>query len=301
MKDYFDMKAVADFDGEWSATDCQDETMTERHDRKIFRRKAARQRAAGELANMPPAQTLPATVPGAWELLRPVYPDMRKHMLSQAPLVSFFRQDPAARAFDLLRTRLMQTLRANGWRRVAIAAPTTGCGATFTAVNLALSLARVPGCRTVLMDLNRRDPGVAGALDICATGDMDGFLKGRVPQEQHLVRCGANLALGLADAPDRNAAETLQSPVSAGALDNMVSTLEPDVVLYDLPPVLEYDDTAAFLPQVDGILLVADGTQTTAEQIAACEEIINGQARVLGVLLNRARQPILKSRASGAS
>jgi len=68
----------------------------------------------------------------------------------------------------------------------------------------------------------------------------------------------------------------------------MTESLQPDVVLYDLPPVLAYDDLAAFLPQVDGVLLVADGTQTTASQIVACEKILNGQTRLLGVILNRA-------------
>ena len=46
---------------------------------------------------------------------------------------------------------------------------------------------------------------------------------------------------------------------------------------------------AAFLPQVDGVLLVADGTRTVAEEIAACERVLDGQTQVLGVILNRAR------------
>lgn len=301
MKDYFDTDAAVEFEDATPRTDWDHVDRMDRQDRKIFRRRAAQRAATDVLPNEPPAQNLPATLPGAWEQLRPVFPRARKHLLARAPLVSFFREDPAARAFDLLRTRLMQTLKAHGWHRVAIAAPTAGCGATFTAVNLALSLARVPGSRTILMDLNRRDPGVADALDIHGAGNMDGFLKGKVSQEEHLVRCGTGLVLGLADAPDRNAAETIHDPACAGAMEHMISSLHPDVVLYDLPPVLEYDDAAAFLPQVDGILLVADGTRTTAAQIAACEEIIDGQTEVLGVILNRARRPILKSWLSGAS
>ncbi len=82
---------------------------------------------------------LPMTLPEPWERLRRVPFGVRKHLLSRAPLVNFFRADPAAKAFDVLRTRLLQTLKAQGWSRVAIAAPTSGCGTTFTAVNLALS------------------------------------------------------------------------------------------------------------------------------------------------------------------
>jgi len=230
-----------------------------------------------------------ALVRDEWEALRFVSPGVRRHFLSGAPLVNFFRHDPAARAFDLLRTRLLQTLRANGWNRVAIASPTAGCGSTFTAVNLAQSLARVPGSRTVLMDLNHRNPGIAGMLDMDDVGNMRGFLTGKVPVHRHLMRATKTLALGLTAGPDRNSAEILHDARCGEALNRMTKALRPDVVLYDLPPVLDCDDLSAFLAQIDGVLLVADGTQTMAGQIAASERLFEGRTRLLGVILNRAR------------
>ncbi len=224
-----------------------------------------------------------------WNLLPQVAPDARKHFLPGAALVNFFRSDPGARAFDLLRTRLLQTLRANGWHRIAIAAPTQGCGSTFIAVNLAQSLARVAGSRTVLMDVNHRTPGIADMLGIKDAGDMRGFLSGDVPVENHLVRASETLALGLAARPEAGAAEILHAASCTDALERMFNTLNPGVVLYDLPPILEYDDMAAFLPRVDGVLLVVDGTKTPAGEIAACEKILDGQTQLLGIILNRAR------------
>jgi len=225
-----------------------------------------------------------------WDLLPPVSPGVRRHFLSGAPLVNFFRNDPAARAFDLLRTRLLQTLRDNGWSRIAIASPTSGCGATFTAVNLAQSLARVPGSRTVLMDINHRTPGIADLLEIDQSGDMRGFLSGDVPLENHLMRASKTLALGLATPCDTGAAEILHDARCGETLGQMHRALRPDVTLYDLPPILAHDDLAAFLPQVDGVLLVVDGTETTATQIAACERVLDGQTQLLGIILNRARK-----------
>ena len=232
---------------------------------------------------------LPAPTPEPWELLRQVPLGVRRHIMKRSALISFFRDDPAARQFDLLRTRLLQTLKERGWSRVAITAPRRGGGATFTAVNLALSLARVPETRTVLMDLNHRHPGIGDALDIVGVGDMPGFLAGRVPLERHLVRCGDTLAVGVTAAPDRNASEILHDAQSAHTLDWMSESLSPDVVLYDMPPVLEYDDVMAFLPQVDGVLLVADGASTTSDDIEACERVLDNQTQLLGVILNRAR------------
>lgn len=232
---------------------------------------------------------LPAPTPEPWELLRQVPLGVRRHIMKRSALISFFRDDPAARQFDLLRTRLLQTLKERGWNRVAITAPRRGCGTTFTAVNLALSLARVPETRTILMDLNHRHPGIGDALDIAGVGDMPGFLAGRVPLERHLVRCGDTLAVGVTAAPDRNASEILHDAQSADTLDWMSESLSPDVVVYDMPPVLEYDDVMAFLPQVDGVLLVADGASTTSDDIEACERVLDNQTQLLGVILNRAR------------
>ncbi|UWQ31931.1 CpsD/CapB family tyrosine-protein kinase [Leisingera sp. M527] len=236
-----------------------------------------------------PAQ-LPATLPDPWDRIRQVPFDTAAQAQARLPLVSRFRADPAAKSFDLLRTRLLHTLKARGWKRVALTAPAAGCGATFTAVNLALSLARVPDSRTVLMDMNFRRPGAARALGMTAPGQLAGFLSGRVQLEDQLLRPLPSLAVGLNSAADQDAAEILHGRSCAGVLEDMMLRLGADTALFDLPPVLEHDDTAAFLPQVDGVLLIADGTSTTAAQLAACEKMLAGHTQMLGVVLNRARK-----------
>ncbi|WP_050929825.1 CpsD/CapB family tyrosine-protein kinase [Aestuariivita boseongensis] len=204
-------------------------------------------------------------------------------------LIEYFRADPIAKGFDLLRTRLVRTIRAYGWRQIAIVSPTPGCGTTFTAVNLALSLSRVPGSRTILMDMNQRSPGVAEALGVRHPHQLDAFLSGKSELDEYLVRPGETLAVGLSDAPNPLASEMLYDPLTGVVLDEMIDALDPDLVIYDLPPMLSHDDLAAFLPQVDGVLLVADGTQTLPEHISACERILEGQTQLLGVVLNRGR------------
>ena len=232
---------------------------------------------------------LPASAIGLWDRLRQVPLTPRGNEQKLSKLVSFFRQDQAARQFDLLRTRLLGTLRERGWSRVAVTAPRSGCGTTFTAVNLALSLSRVPETRTVLLDLNQRNPGVADALDLVVAGDMAGFLAGRVAPERHMVRCGESLVVGATAASDPNAAEILHDAQSAETLTHMCDALEADVVLFDLPAVLEHDDVMAFLPQVDGVLLVTNGQTTTAEDLIACERLLGDQTQLLGIVMNEAR------------
>ncbi|WP_417713591.1 exopolysaccharide biosynthesis protein [Pseudophaeobacter arcticus] len=209
---------------------------------------------------------------------------------SRLPLVSAFRASPTARAFDLLRTRLLHSLKAHGWKRVAVTSPSAGGGTTFCAVNLALSLARVPQSRTLLMDMNFRRPGIAAALGIPPHGDMSAFLAGEVPLNQHLQRLSVSLAVGSNCHPDHNASDILHDRRAADVISAMINETRADTVLFDLPPVLEHDDVTAFLPQVDGVLLISDGDRTTAAELAACEKMLAGHAPLLGVVLNKAHQ-----------
>jgi protein-tyrosine kinase len=235
--------------------------------------------------------SLQSTPSDLWNLLHEQHPGKDQHIMEGSQAAEDFRATDVSRAFDLLRTRLRQTVKQNGWVNIAVASPTAGCGNTFTAANLAASLSRVPSSRTVLMDFNMRTPGVARALDMDAsqTGNLNDFLGGDVAISDFILRASDTLAVGLNSATHADAAEIMQDPATAASLAEMRAALRPDIVLYDMPPLLTHDDTSAFLPQLDGVLLVSDGTQTMAKHIAECERILDGQVPLLGVILNRAR------------
>lgn len=226
-----------------------------------------------------------------WDLLHVQTPGKDQHILDGSQAAEDFRETDVSRAFDLLRTRLRQTAKQHGWVNIAVTSPTAGCGNTFTAANLAASLSRVPSSRTMLMDFNMRSPGLARALDMDAseTGDLRDFLAGDVAISDYILRVSDTLAVGLAGTVQTDAAEIMQDPATAVSLAEMRAALRPDIVLYDMPPLLAYDDTSAFLPQLDGVLLVSDGTQTMAKHLAECERVLDGQVPLLGVILNRAR------------
>jgi len=237
------------------------------------------------------APTLTTSQRDLWALLHEQEPGRDQHILAGSQAAEDFRATDVSRAFDLLRTRLRQTVQQHGWVNIAVCAPTSGCGNTFTAANLAASLSRVPSSRTVLMDFNMRKPGLAKTLDMDAgqTGSLRDFLAGDVAISDYILRASDTLAVGLGAQAQADAAEILQDPATAASLAEMRAALRPDIVLYDMPPLLSYDDTSAFLPQLDGVLLVSDGTQTMARHLAECERVLDGQVPLLGVILNRAR------------
>jgi Mrp family chromosome partitioning ATPase len=191
--------------------------------------------------------------------------------------------------FDILRTRLLQAMQEQGWTRLAVTSPTHGCGKSFVAANLALSLARRPSSRTVLLDLELRRPGLAQMFGLSDVGALREFLTGEQPLESHFRRVGRTLALGLNDTAIPDAAETLQEPATAQSFAAMQEQLQPEMVIIDAPPVLVSDDVLALLPQVDAVLLVIDGTKTTAEEVRACERLFTNKCHLMGVVLNRAQ------------
>ncbi len=247
---------------------------------------AHRETGAPEAAGAAPAAAAPVDPDAIWGRIESVSLDPRH--LARRRVIGGDRHDPAHVAFDVLRTRLLQALKARGWSRVAVTSPSQGCGKTFVAANLALSLSRQASCRTVLMDMDLRLPRLAAVLGIEDPGSMHGFLTGAAPAERYLRRIRPNLAAGLNAHPVSDAAEVMQEPRTAAVLEAMQIALRPDVVLYDLPPALAYDDVIAFMPQVDGVLLVAGGGITQAADIRKCERLFADQVPLLGVILNRA-------------
>lgn len=244
------------------------------------------QRTGHEIFAVP--RSLAAVSPTrVWDSLSPVSLDADR--LAGNGLFTQSSTNPAVTAFDMLRTRLLQALNDRGWRRLAITSPTHGCGKSFVAANLALSLSRLTATRTVLVDLELRRPHLADLFGIRDVAPLAEFLSGDQPLESHFRRYGRNLALGLNGAPIADAATLLQDPDTTDALDAMIAQLQPDAVIYDLPPALVSDDVAAMMPHIDAVLLVADGTRSTAADIRATERLFDGKVPLMGVVLNRAQ------------
>jgi Mrp family chromosome partitioning ATPase len=245
-------------------------------------------------APLAPLRVNPAKV---WESLSAVQLSVEK--LQGNNLFPMPSNQPAALAVDQLRSKILHGLATKGWKRIAVTSPTHGCGKSFVATNLALSLARRPASRTALIDLDLRRPQLAGLLGLTDLPEFADFLNGDQPLESVFRRFGRTLALGLNGAPVEMAAEMLHSPETAVALSALVDQLDPEVVIYDMPPALGTDDVLAMAPSLDAVLLVADGTKTTAEDLCACERLFEGSIPLMGVVLNRAQDRAAQRRGYG--
>lgn len=210
-------------------------------------------------------------------------------MAERNRIVTFNRSDPAHASFDMLRTKLLQTLRQHGWTSVAITSPTPSCGKSLVALNLAFSLANQKDCSTVLVDLDLKQPGISQLLGARGSASMEDFLNGRCEMRDVLHRYGENLAIGMNGRPVKYSSELLQSLDAAKALRDMRKRMNPDVILFDMPSMLSSDDVTAFLPNVDCAILVVGAEKSTIEEVDACERELSERSNVAGVVLNKCR------------
>ena len=192
--------------------------------------------------------------------------------------------------FDMMRTRILRAMRQNGWRSMGVTSPTADCGKTTVTLNLAFSLAHQPDLRTVLVDLDLRRPSVAAQLGLDPAA-VDGGPAARHPQRQPRASCATATRWRSAPTPCRCATRpaSCSAPATAQGVATLQARFTPDVVLYDLPPMLMSDDVMAFLPHLDCVLLVAAAEQTRLDEVDKCEQDLAEQTNVLGVVLNKCR------------
>lgn len=236
----------------------------------------------------PPGAGLPtvAADEAAWGALPLEQTDPAR--LTAMRIVSAEKTGTAHMPFDVLRTRLLKVCRENRWSRIAVTSPTTGCGKTFVALNLAFSLARSGDVRTLLVDLDLRSPAVQRTLGLTREHGIADYLAGTASIEAVCLRLLPSLAVAPGRGPVRDSAEVLLAPAATAALRRLAGTLAPDIVLYDLPPMLACDDALAFAPNVDAVLMVARAGVTTAAELTESEQLLTDVAPVLGIVLNRA-------------
>ncbi|MFV0243676.1 MAG: CpsD/CapB family tyrosine-protein kinase [Qingshengfaniella sp.] len=203
-------------------------------------------------------------------------------------IVSYFGGKDAS-PMDMLRTKLVQQAKANGWRRIAITSPSPRCGKTTVSANLAFSLARQADLRTLLVETDLRRPALARTLGIAEPYSLARVLSGQENISDHMVRFGTNVAFATNHVSTSNPAELLHSARARAILAEIEATYAPDLILFDTAPLLSSDDTLGLMESVDAALLVAAAEVSTIEEIDVAERELAEVTQVIGVVLNKSR------------
>jgi Mrp family chromosome partitioning ATPase len=247
-----------------------------------------------ELAPMPDAGSA-AVAPSpagaaAFEIerLEWVQPDV--DLLEQNRVV-IDERSAASAAYKVLRTRVLQRMRRNGWKTLAVTGTAPNEGKTLTAINLSINLAWHLTTSVVLVDMDLRKPSVHRYLGIDTRYGLRDYLNGDVPLVRAGVRPGLErLGVILNDRPVQNASELLTAPETIGLIDE-VKRGDDRIAIFDMPPVFAGDDVLAFAPLVDAVLIVLSQGTTKRNSLVPLRELLQN-VNVIGTVLNRSSERV---------
>lgn len=207
-------------------------------------------------------------------------------------LVSGPEGSEIADAYRILRTRVVQRMRANGWSSLAVTSLGENNGKTLTSINLAISMAREVNHTVLLVDLDLRRPSVVRYFTDETLPGLSDYLLHGTPIEQLLFNPGIERLVVLpGNEPIANSSELLSSPAMVNLIRDLTTRYKSRLVILDMPVLSGTDDVMAFAPHTDAVLLVVEEGQTLRDELSQVPELLHG-TKLIGTVLNKSSEPL---------
>lgn len=199
---------------------------------------------------------------------------------------------PLALETGMIKRRLLRRMgflasgqgKAAGSRKNAllVTSANPGEGKTFTALNLALSIAFDEQISVILIDCDTVRPRVASALGLDVTRGLSDVLAG---DELHLMDVAVEVAdTSLTVIPEGERrlpiAEIFSNSRLCSELDRISERYSDHLVIVDTPPLLATSEASVLADHVDEVVMVVHGTRTMKKTIHAALEMLDCDDRV---------------------
>ncbi len=198
-------------------------------------------------------------------------------------------QDPASvtvEQFRILHTWLEQAHKAKGWKVICVTSAVKGEGKTFTAVNLAMTMARDFGKKTLLMDMDCNGTMLQKLVDRDdqVHPGWANVVQQKGSLHEALISFNSDklslLPIGKVNVPSSGLIALLES---SHLLEELRK--EFDYILMDAPPILPLADMRLLENMVDGIILVVRSEETTRDlEIKASTSL--PREKIVGLVFN---------------
>ena len=197
-----------------------------------------------------------------------------------------------AESFRALRSQLMMRLFSDadtqggrGGVALAVISPNSGDGKTYTATNLAVTLAQLGG-RTLLVDADMRSPRVHEVFQLGNQAGLSSILSGRADKQviQQVAAIPSLFVLPVGTTPP-NPQELVERPAFGMLLRELVSKF--DHVVVDTPAAVHGADAAVIAAKCGAALVIA---RKDVSRSAALRELVASLAgapvKMAGVVFN---------------
>ncbi|MEK9148701.1 MAG: CpsD/CapB family tyrosine-protein kinase [Candidatus Desantisbacteria bacterium] len=205
-------------------------------------------------------------------------------------IVAFYNSNSyICEEYRILRTNIFGLKRSSGLTLV-ITSSLFREGKTITAINLALTLAKEPGLKVLLIDSNLRDPMVHSFLGIDSEPGLTDLLLGNRDVQAKRIE---DLSVLPAGRRVLNPSELLNS----SEMETLIKKWQGqyDYLILDSPPVISYTDAGILSGLCEGVILVVAAFKTQKNAILHAKYLLdNVKANVLGFVLTQTESFIPK-------
>jgi capsular exopolysaccharide synthesis family protein len=201
-------------------------------------------------------------------------------------------QSEAAGQFKLLRTQVFNRTRPKGWNTVQVTGFGPREGKSFVAMNLAISIAKDSRQTTLLVDLDFRNPSIAGllALDKSRPGLTSYFFDG-IGLEEIFINPGIEkLTVLPAGEKIAHASELIGSSRMEALIKELKQRYQDRYIIFDTPPMVGFPDSLVFSDYVDSMILVARAGCTTRDDVQTVMDLVRRE-KILGLVFNDVQGP----------
>jgi capsular exopolysaccharide synthesis family protein len=194
---------------------------------------------------------------------------------------------PVGEAYRALRTGLLFSKKIGPIRSLVISSVFPGEGKSFTAANLAITLAQQKS-KTLLIDADLRRGVLHNNFNSPKKPGLTNYLTGVVPMESILNETYVpNLSLITCGSLIPNPSELLGSVKMKRFIEGITKRF--DFTVFDTPPLIAATDAVVLGTMVDGVAIVIRAGKTRREEVQRKIELFNNvQAKIIGIILNGA-------------
>ena len=166
-----------------------------------------------------------------------------------------------------------------------------GEGKTFTAANLAMSIAMELDSRVLLVDGDVANPALLPLLGLReSSGLMDVLVNPGVQLADVMLRTNVErLSILPAGKHHRRATELLSSEAMTRMIDEMATRYPDRIVLWDAPPLLPTTESRVLAGHMGQIVVVVEADRTTHHSVKSALALLEDHPVVMA-MLNKARR-----------
>ena len=213
----------------------------------------------------------------------PCHPDQ----LEKNRIVAGFSNNDHSQLFRTLRTQVLQKMRANNWKSLAITSASPGEGKSVVASNLAVAIAREVNQTVLLADVDLTNPGLIDCFGIQPDKGLADYLKGEATLEEIIINPGLERLVILPGSGSLiNSSEIISSPKMVSLFQETKSRYKSRFVIYDMPPILPTDDVLSSVGHTDAVLLVVEDGRNSQKDLERAVRQLKGTA-FMGYVLNK--------------